>query len=131
MHDTIEPTARTAKAPEQHDGPVTLINSFVVAPERDEAFVELWTEASRYFRAQPGFVSLHFHRAVSPDVHYRYVNVARWATLNDFQAAHGTDEFRRLVGQEAWKDYPANPALYEVVATAAADPEPLQSAACG
>jgi heme-degrading monooxygenase HmoA len=116
MPTTIDPDARTAAAPSTPaDHPVTLINSFVVDPARDEAFLALWTEASRYFRSQPGFVSLRFHRAVTPDADYRYVNVASWASLADFQAAHATDEFRALVTQDVWKEFPANPALYEVV----------------
>jgi heme-degrading monooxygenase HmoA len=119
MPTTIDPDARTAAAPSTPaDHPVTLINRFVVDPARDEAFLALWTEASRYFRAQPGFVSLRFHKAVTPDADYRYVNVASWETLADFQAAHGTDEFRRVVGADAWREFPSSPALYEVVATA-------------
>lgn len=122
MPNTIDPDERTAKAPTTPaDRPVTLINSFVVPPERDERFLKLWTEASQYFRAQPGFVSLRFHRAVSPDADYRYVNVASWETLQEFEAAHSREEFRRIVTQEAWKEFPANPALYEVVVSVDAD----------
>lgn len=116
MPNTTVPAERTPQAPgAATDRPVTLINSFVVPADRDDRFFELWTEASTYFRAQPGFVSLRFHRAVTPDADYRYVNVASWATLSDFQAAHTTDEFRRIVTSDAWKEFPANPALYEVV----------------
>jgi len=46
-------------------GPVTLMNSFTVSPDRDEAFRELWTKTARYFTARPGFISLRLHRAVS------------------------------------------------------------------
>jgi heme-degrading monooxygenase HmoA len=116
MPITTDPAQRIATAPTTAgEHPVTLINSFVVPPERDETFVQLWTEASLYFRAQPGFVSLRFHRAVSPDADYRYVNVASWTTLDHFQAAHGTEEFRRIVTRDEWQEFPANPALYEVV----------------
>ena len=129
MHDTIDPVERTAKGPaDGHEGSVTLINSFVVSPERDEAFFALWQQASHYFRMQPGFVSLRFHRAVSPDAQYRYVNVATWATMTDFHAAHGTAEWQELVRQEAWKEFPNNPALYEVVASADANADALQPA---
>jgi heme-degrading monooxygenase HmoA len=122
MPATTDPQQRAATAPDgDTDRPVTLINSFVVAPGRDDVFVSMWTEASRYFRAQPGFVSLRFHRAVSPDADYRYVNVARWETLRDFQAAHETEEFRRIVSAEKWKEFPASPALYEVIVVADAD----------
>ena len=122
MPTTIDPEERTAKGPDSHAArPVTLMNKFVVPPERDEAFVALWTEASTYFRARPGFVSLRLHRAVAPDAEYRFVNVASWATLEDFRAAHDTDECRALIGQEAWREFPSNPTLYEVLITAEAD----------
>jgi heme-degrading monooxygenase HmoA len=121
MPNTIEPQERTATAPIAGDRPVTLINKFVVPPDRDEAFIAMWTEASQYFRGQPGFVSLRLHRAASPDADYRFVNVARWATLREFQAAHDTDECRRVIGQEGWKEFPSNPALYEVIVGVDAD----------
>jgi len=35
-------------------GPVTLMNSFTVRPDRDEAFHELWARTAKYFTAQPG-----------------------------------------------------------------------------
>src|SRR5919202_1521578 len=115
MTDTTDPAGRTARYPAEHEGGVTLINKFVVPEGREQAFEELWTQTSMYFRAQPGFRSLRLHRALSPDAHYRYVNVARWASLADFQAAHATDAFRRVVFQPAWEEFPSSPALYEVV----------------
>jgi heme-degrading monooxygenase HmoA len=95
-------------------GPVTLINSFQVAPGRDTSFRALWGETSRYFIARPGFVSLRLHRAVSDDAPYRWVNVAVWESEADFRAAHGTDQFRTLVSSTAWSEFPSVPALFEV-----------------
>jgi heme-degrading monooxygenase HmoA len=113
---TIDPNERAAAIPATpHAGPVTLINSFEVDPGRDGAFTELWSRTSGYFRAQPGFVSLRLHRALSPNAPYRYVNVATWASMAQFQAAHQTEEFRQLVGQPSWKEFPSSPAIYEVV----------------
>lgn len=121
MPNTIDPAKRAAALPSTApDGPVTLVNSFVVAPDRDDAFLALWTQTSEYFRAQPGFVSLRMHRAVSPEATYRYVNVAVWESVAQFGAAHDTDEFRRLVGQPAYREFPSSPALYEVVVAAGA-----------
>lgn len=122
MPDTINPTERAATVPSAQTGPVTLVNSFVVEPDRDAEFTALWTETSRYFREQPGFVSLRLHRAVSPTTHYRYVNVARWESAGQFSAAHQTERFRELVGQPAWREFPSNPALYEVVVEHPASP---------
>ena len=116
MTNSITPEARTAPGGEGRiAGPVTLMNSFTVAPERDEAFQALWDTTSRYFIAQPGFVSLRLHRAVSPDANSRWVNVANWESEADYRAAHSTDEFRRVVTQEGWQEFPSTPVLYEVV----------------
>jgi heme-degrading monooxygenase HmoA len=95
-------------------GPVTLINSFQVAPASDAAFRALWGETSRYFIARPGFVSLRLHRAVNDDAPYRWVNVAVWETEADFRAAHGSEEFRTLVTAPGWSEFPSIPALFEV-----------------
>jgi hypothetical protein len=67
------------------------------------------TETSRYFQAQPGFVSLRLHRAVTPDARYRFVNVAQWATAAQYRAPHLSDEFRLLITQEAWREFPSTP----------------------
>src|SRR5262245_21069576 len=69
----------------------------------------------RYFTAQPGFISLRLHRAVSADAPFRWVNVANWESEAHFRAAHGTDEFRRLVTQPGWEEFPSSPMLYQVV----------------
>jgi heme-degrading monooxygenase HmoA len=117
MTDTIDPTRRTAAAPSiAHTGPVTLINSFVVEQGRADAFLALWTDTSGYFRARPGFQALRLHRALSPDAHHRFVNIADWASHADFAAAHATEEFKRVVGQPHWREFPSSPSLYEVVA---------------
>jgi heme-degrading monooxygenase HmoA len=113
--DFTDPNGRTAHGAQEHAGPVTLINNFVVPQDRDEAFLELWTETSRYFRAQPGFVSLRLHRAVSSDAPHRFVNVAVWESAAHYRAPHRTEEFIRLVTQDAWREFPSSPALYEVV----------------
>jgi hypothetical protein len=62
----------------------------------------LWARTAKYFTAQPGFISLRLHRAVSADAQYRWVNVANWESEAHFRAAHGTDEFRRVVTQPGW-----------------------------
>ena len=112
----ISPEGRTAvEADTGPTLPVTLVNSFIVPEGRDEAFMELWMETSDYFRRQPGFVGLRLHRALTPGASYRYVNVARWASDADYRSPHATEEFRRLVTQDGWREFPSSPVLYEVV----------------
>jgi heme-degrading monooxygenase HmoA len=112
--DHVDPEDRMATPEDGQSGPVVLMNSFVVPAGRDERFMELWLETSEYFRAQPGFVSLKLHRAVSTDAQYRYVNVATWESAASYAAPHQTDEFRRLVTQDGWKEFPSSPTLYQV-----------------
>src|SRR5690242_4984662 len=97
--DTTAP--RTPGATDRTAGRVTLINCFAVPDGRDEAFQRLWTETSTYLRAQPGFVSLQLHRAVSADARFRWVNVAVWDSEEHFRRSHVSEGFRRLVAQEA------------------------------
>ena len=122
MSPSVTPEGRTAvEAATGAERPVTLMNSFVVPEGRDDVFIKLWTETSEYFRAQPGFLSLRLHRAVTPGTECRYVNVARWASDAAYRAPHGTEEFRRLVTQEAWQEFPSSPVLYEVVLSVGED----------
>jgi heme-degrading monooxygenase HmoA len=91
---------------------VILINPFEV-PEGvdDDDFVRGWEHAADYMRRQPGFVSSHLHRALRPDARFRFVNIAEWASPQDFQAAVGSDEFREIARGSS----PGSPSLYEVV----------------
>jgi heme-degrading monooxygenase HmoA len=116
MTTDITPEDRTAPATVGLvEGGVTLINRFAVPAGRDDEFRALWETTSRYFIAQPGFVSLRLHRAVSEDAPYRFVNVAVWEREEDYRRAHSTDEFRRVVTAPGWAEFPSEPALYEVV----------------
>ena len=112
---TISPEERTAPAGASHaDGRVTLMNRFAVPAGRDDAFEAAWYETSRYFMTQPGFIALRLHRSVNPDASHRWVNVARWESEAEFRAAHATEEFRRLVTQPKWQEFPSQPVLFEV-----------------
>ena len=94
---------------------VILINPFEV-PEStaDDDFLRGWERAAEYMREQPGFVSTRLHRALAPDARFRFINVAEWASPQDFQAAVGSERFREI----AMEGPPGSPALYEVVRSA-------------
>ena len=68
---------------------------------------------------------MQLHRALSPDSPHRFVNVAQWRSVAEFRAAHATAEFRRLVGDPAWREFPSSPALYEVAVAYAPEPAPV------
>ena len=89
-----------------------LINPFEV-PEGvdDDRLLVGWDRAADFMRSQPGFVESRLHRAVSPNPRFRFVNVAKWESPQDFQAAVRSPEFQAMAAGTP----PNYPALYEVV----------------
>jgi len=102
---------------------VTFINCFTVPTGREDRFMELWNRVNSYVSAQPGYVDHRLHRARSDDARYRFVNVVRWESAQAFQASHDAG-FQELVGEPGWAEFPATPALFDVVHTGG----PVQSA---
>jgi heme-degrading monooxygenase HmoA len=94
---------------------VILINPFEV-PEgtADDDFLRGWQRAADYMREQPGFVSTRLHRALAPNARFRFINVAEWASPQDFEAAVSSEQFREI----AMGGPPGSPTLYEVVRSA-------------
>lgn len=93
---------------------VTLVNCFEVPRGREEDFFSLWLEVNRYMREKKGYLGHKLHRSLVPDAKYRFINVAQWASVEEFQAAHD-DGFQRLVSRAEWKEFRSLPGLYEVV----------------
>ncbi len=108
--------------------PVVLINPFEVPPDRDREFVTRWERARDFLAGREGYVDTALHRSLAPEPEFRFVNVARWRSPRDFQAAVAAREFpgRRM-------PYVSHPALYEVVAEddAPAGPDPAGSGPAG
>jgi len=93
---------------------VTLINSFEVPAGREEEFFSMWKQVNTYMRAKPGYLEHKLHRSLTPDAKFRFVNVARWESLEQFNAAHD-EGFRALVTNTDWAAFIPHPVLYEVV----------------
>jgi heme-degrading monooxygenase HmoA len=96
------------------------MNRFQVPVGRDQEFFSLWQQVNNYMSCKKGYIGHKLHRSLAPDAQYRFVNVAQWASQEDFNAAHD-DGFRALVVQPAWRASPSSPALYEVVHQGASD----------
>ena len=94
--------------------PVTLVNCFEVPAGREDEFFRLWQQVNDYMQTKPGYLGHKLHRALGPDAHSQFVNVAQWESAAHFQAAHD-DGFRALVGQPVWTAFRSRPGLYEVV----------------
>jgi heme-degrading monooxygenase HmoA len=93
---------------------VRFINCFEVPPDRDDEFLAMFSVVNAHMSAQPGYLGHRLHRSLSPDARYRFVNYVEWETTEHWRDAHG-EEFRRLVGDPGWRQFPTTPALYEVV----------------
>ena len=112
---TIDERTLAGAAVDEDEGAsmsVILINPFEV-PEgaNDDEFLLGWDRAADFMREQAGFRSSSLHRALQPDARFRFINVAEWASPEDFQAAVSSEQFREI----AKGGSPGSPALYEVV----------------
>jgi heme-degrading monooxygenase HmoA len=72
--------------------PIVLINTFRLAPEDVDAFLEAWTADSHFMKAQPGFISTQLHRGIAGST--TFVNVAQWESTDAFRAAVTSPEFQ-------------------------------------
>ena len=106
--------------PTNSDG-VVLINAFEVPADRDRDFVGRWEQARDFLSKREGYIDTALHRSVAPDAEFRFVNVARWRTPAEFQAAIAAPRFP---GRQV--PYTSHPSLYHVVAEddAPAGPDP-------
>ena len=102
---------------------VTFVNCFEIPAGRDEEFFLLWQQVNTYMRTKRGYLGHKLHRSIAPDSRFRFINVAQWASVADFSAAHD-EGFRALVGKPAWAAFHSVPALYEVVHEAEAEARP-------
>jgi heme-degrading monooxygenase HmoA len=94
-------------------GSCLLINAFEVPPEADDDFIRGWEAARDYLQTQPGYLDTALHRAVSPDAAFRFVNIARWQSPQQFQAAVQSPGFREA--SQGLVAYRPHPGLYEVI----------------
>jgi heme-degrading monooxygenase HmoA len=94
-------------------GPVTLINTFTVAPEDADALLEAWAADAAYLKTKPGFISTQLYRGVAGSG--VFVNQAVWESVAAFRDAFGDPQF-----QATFARYPdstvASPHLFQKVA---------------
>lgn len=67
----------------------TLINVFIVPPEREEEFLTNWDRTSAVFRKTGALLEAHLHRNTDVgDSTFRYINIARWTSAEAWRKAH-------------------------------------------
>lgn len=97
-----------------HD-PLVLINAFEVPEGRDDEFIAGWTAACEFLDAQPGYLGTALHEAVAPGSAFRFVNVARWRTADEFGAATSSEGFRAAAA--GLGKFTSHPGLYRLART--------------
>lgn len=99
--------------------PLVLINLFSMPAEMVDDFVDQWEASIASARNAPGFRGTRLHRAIHPDAPYPVVNIARWDSVEDWQAAFDTyfaapGEGGGGQADGSWGTVAAHPALYSV-----------------
>jgi heme-degrading monooxygenase HmoA len=84
-----------------------LINPFEVPKGKEAAALKMREKAAEYMKKQPGFVSTRLHRALAPDTRFHLINIAEWESVENFQAAINSDEFKKLTegSKSLWKSF--------------------------
>lgn len=89
------------------------MNTFHVAPEDVDGFMEAWRADGEFMQKQPGDISTQLHRGIAGST--TFINVAEWESIDAFRAAAGNPEFRASLAR-----YPdsvvASPHLFTRVA---------------
>jgi heme oxygenase (mycobilin-producing) len=94
---------------------VVLINAFEVPAADADAFIAAWEKTRDFLQAQPGYIDTSLHRALASAAEYQFVNVAHWASAEEFTAAIRSPGMREAATDLA--PYRPHPALYRVVRT--------------
>jgi len=97
---------------------VTLINPFSVKAEDEEKFLILWKRVDDYMKAQDGFISTKLHKSLDaqtrlPPATYRFINVALWKSVKDFEKAVISEKFKEVASEIF--PYSGGAGLYEVI----------------
>lgn len=86
------------------EGPVVLINTFVIPAEDADRFLSLWGTDAVILKAQAGFISTQFYR--SPAGSGTCPNYAVWHSVAHFCGTFANPEFR-----ERLADCPESPTI--------------------
>jgi heme-degrading monooxygenase HmoA len=95
----MDATVTLADQLKTDEGPVVLINTFVVPPRDADRFLVSWGADAAVMKAQPGFISTQLHRGIAGSG--TFLNYAVWQSVAHFRAAFANPDFRARLS-----DYP-------------------------
>ncbi|WP_443192888.1 antibiotic biosynthesis monooxygenase family protein [Methylobacterium sp. NMS14P] len=81
---------------EDTNGPLVLVNTFVVPPEDADALLNAWSRDAAFMKRQPGFISTQLHRGTAGSG--TFLNYAVWQSAAHFREAFANPEFRAQLG---------------------------------
>ena len=68
--------------------PITTIVHFQMPAAHAEKFLDFWqTSIKHRVSRQPGLIGGIFHRGIDPDGPFQFINVARWESAAELEAA--------------------------------------------
>lgn len=92
---------------------VVLINTFEVPQGKEAETFAAWQKARDFLKNQPGYIGTRLHQNIDPNGKYHLVNIARWHSTEDFQAA--TAKMRQALPDNMSKGVTASPGLFKVI----------------
>ncbi|KAB1073410.1 antibiotic biosynthesis monooxygenase family protein [Methylobacterium planeticum] len=81
------------------EGPVVLINTFVISSEDADRFLAAWGADAAIMKGQPGFISTQLHRGIAGSG--TFLNYAVWQSVAHFRTAFADPAFQARLA-----DYP-------------------------
>ena len=95
---------------------VVLINPFEVPADKLDESIAFWEICRDFLKTQPGYISTRLHQSLKDDAMFELVNVAVWASPQDFMAAsQNMQQFLKEQGVRPVEGLKANPALYKLI----------------
>ncbi len=92
---------------------VALINPFEVPLGREEECSRQWEKVQEYLKKHPGYISMRLYKAISSDARFRFISIAEWKSVDHYQAARESEEFKALT-RGLQNTFPHYPAFYEL-----------------
>lgn len=69
------------------DSKVVLINVFEAAIAQEAEVMQTWIKSKEFLEKQPGYINTRLHKNIDPNGRFRFINVAEWASPQQFQSA--------------------------------------------
>lgn len=113
FEDGSEGRMSTGEQYTDNETSIVLINPFTVPSDKLEQAVALWEQGRDFLQQQPGYVSTALHQSLKEDAQYRLVNIARWESMEAFNAANA--KMRSAGVLSPVEGVSNSPALYTVI----------------